>query len=157
MVHNVTGSPVALVSGGRGIVLWSGVLTNGSSTPGTATYYIKSYHCATIGGTYVEGNSLTVTVNLQGKPWATSSRSVTRPNPQECRITFNYTGTPGNFKFRARDSNLEWKEAEWTPNGSPEDERVYTTFTFNVNPALIAWELWVWYGNAWRKEAENVV
>lgn len=91
--------------GGHGMLGWSTVKTNNDAGGATAHYHIKNYYCDTIGGVYVEGQTLDVDITHSAKPYTLDSVVITRPTLDTARVDFNTANLAGyDVRFRAKDS-----------------------------------------------------
>jgi hypothetical protein len=159
IVADQTGEPVALASGGRGTFLWSGLLTNNSSSGGTETYYIKSYHCATLNGTYVEGSSITVNVNLDGKPYSVSvDAGYPTKDLDTASIQIDYYGTGHLIRFSIKPHST-WEYVDHQTYGNEANIVMDVIHQDNIGRG-IAWKLEVEYpagSGVWEKEFEGTL
>jgi hypothetical protein len=156
-VHDQDGDPVALGTGGRGVVLWSGTLTNNTGAGGTATYYVKSYHCATIGGTYVEGDSITVTVNLGAKPYTlTVDAGFPTRVLDTATIQVDYTGNGHLLRFSVMP-HATWEPVDHQTYGDEADIEMSIVHVDNIASGS-AWRLQIEYpagSGIWETEASG--
>jgi hypothetical protein len=108
------------LAGCRGMLYYSAVKTNDDTGGASVTYYVKSFHCATSGGSYVEGDSLTVSITHSSAPW---SYSITATYPKktavdtaELRLSFTW-GLAGSTTIRfSIMPHASWEYCDMTVN-----------------------------------------
>lgn len=142
-VGGVMSDPVALTAGCRGMTKWGDVITNNDAAGATKTYYIKSYHCATSGGTYVQGQSATVTVTHSAKPYSVSVHSTyPRKHMDTATIIVDYVGSGNLIRFSVKP-HTTWEYV---------DEQTYGNLS-NISMELVHADT-IAIGSQWKLEVD---